>query len=467
MSAWHPPQPLRPPQDRPSPAVLQPDVRPRELWAWAMYDFANSGYTTVVITALFNAYFVAVVAANAAWATLAWTAALSVSYGLIVLSAPLIGAYADLRAAKKSLLAVSTAGCVVFTALLYFAQPDTLGLAIVCVILSNFFFGSGENLIAAFLPELSTSRAMGRVSGWGWSLGYLGGLITLGVCLIYVSWASARGDTARQFVPVTMLITAGIFALASLPTFLLLRDRTAPQMAATAPVEEAVVRMAWSRVWQTLGHLRQFQDLHRFLLCSLFYQAGIQAVITLTAIYAHQAMGFSMQQTLLLVLVVNLTAAVGAFLFGHVQDRIGHVPAIAWTLLGWIATILLAWVARGPALFWVAANVAGLCLGASQSAGRALVGVLAPPSRAAEFFGLWGLAVKLASIAGPLTYGMVSWMTKGDHRQSLLVTGSYFLVGLLLLGGVNPVRGRRAALRAERLARRGNSHDATASRTAG
>lgn len=450
------PKPLRQAQDRRLPTALRADVRPREVWAWAMYDFANSGYTTVVITALFSAYFVAVVAGNAPWATFAWTATLSVSYGLIVLSAPLIGAYADLRAAKKKLLAFSTAGCVVFTALLYFAQPDTLWFAIVCVILSNFFFGSGENLIAAFLPELSTSRAMGRVSGWGWSLGYIGGLLTLGVCLLYVTWAGAQGQTARQFVPVTLLITAGIFALASLPTFLLLRERATPRTGGAVMMEGAMIGMAWSRVWQTVHRLRQFQDLHRFLLCSLFYQAGIQAVITLTAIYAHQAMGFTLQQTLLLVLVVNLTAAVGAFLFGHVQDRIGHVRAIALTLLGWIATILLAWGASEPALFWVAANGAGLCLGASQSAGRALVGVLAPPSRAAEFFGLWGLAVKLASVAGPLTYGVASWLTGGDHRQSLLVTGSYFLVGLVLLRGVNVVRGRRAALRADRLSRTGN-----------
>ena len=440
---------------KPFQTALRPDVRPRELWAWAMYDFANSGYTTVVITALFNAYFVAVVAGNAPWATFAWTAALSASYLLIVLSAPLIGAYADLRAAKKKLLALTTAGCVLFTALLYFAQPDTLWLAVVCVILSNFFFGSGENLIAAFLPELSKARAMGRVSGWGWSLGYIGGLVSLGLCQMYVTWAQAQGQTAEQFMPVTMLITAGIFALASIPTFLVLRERTTPRMIESGitkvgTIEAATIRMAWLRVWQTLRHLRQFADLRRFLLCSLFYQAGIQAVITLTAVYAHQAMGFTIQQTLLLVLVVNITAALGAFLFGHFQDRIGHVRSIALTLAGWIATILLAWAAHEPTLFWVAANVAGLCLGASQSAGRALVGVLAPPSRAAEFFGLWGLAVKLASIAGPLTYGAATWLTGGDHRQALLVTGSYFIVGLILLFGVNAARGRRAALRAER-----------------
>ncbi len=434
-------------------AMLRSDVRPRELWAWAMYDFANSGYTTVVITALFNAYFVAVVAGNASWATFAWTAALSVSYMLIVLSAPLIGAYADLHAVKKKLLAITTVGCVLFTALLSFAQPDTLWLTIVCVIVSNFFFGSGENLIAAFLPEISKTRAMGRISGWGWSLGYIGGLATLGLCLMYVTWAEAQGQTANQFVPMTMLITAGIFALASIPTFLLLRERATPKMIEDRGNEGVAVGMAWLRVRQTMHNLRKFADLRRFLLCSLFYQAGIQAVITLTAVYANQAMNFSIQQTLLLVLVVNVTAAVGAFLFGHVQDRIGHIKTIALTLAGWIVTILLAWAAREPALFWVAANVAGLCLGASQSASRALVGVLAPPSRAAEFFGLWGLAVKLASVAGPLTYGAATWLTGGNHRQSLLITGSYFVIGLILLSGVNAARGRRAALRADRVQR--------------
>ena len=430
--------------------MLHSDVRPRELWGWAMYDFANSGYTTVVTTAVFNAYFVAVVADNTPWATFAWTAVLSFSYLLVVLSAPVVGAYADLHGAKKNLLAVCTAGCVLFTALLYFAQPETLWFAIVCLIVSNFFFGSGENLVAAFLPEISRVRAMGRVSGWGWSLGYLGGLVTLGLCLMYIVWAEGQGQKATQFVPVTMLITAGVFALASLPMFLLLQERAVPFAARDARLWEV-----WREVWRTLRHLRQFLDLRRFLLCSLFYQAGIMAVITLTAIYAEQALQFTTQQILLLVLVVNITAAGGAVLCGHLQDRLGHVCAIALTLAGWLVSLVLAWAAHRPGLFWLAANIAGLCLGASQSAGRALVGVLAPPSRLAEFFGFWGLAVKLASIAGPLTYGATTWLTSGDHRLALLLTGSYFVIGLILLSGVRVARGRRAALRSERRPREG------------
>lgn len=161
----------------------------REVWAWAMYDFANSGYTTVVITAIFNAYFVAVVAGNQPWATFVWTAALALSYAVIMFSAPLIGAYADAYAAKKRLLALSTVGCVVFTALLVFSGPDSLWLTIALIVLSNFFYGSGENLAAAFLPELAQSKALGKVSGWGWSFGYVGGLVSLGACLAYVTWA--------------------------------------------------------------------------------------------------------------------------------------------------------------------------------------------------------------------------------------------------------------------------------------
>ena len=422
---------------------LAKTVSYREAWAWAMYDFGNSGYTTVVITAIFNAYFVAVVAGNAPWATFAWTAALAVSYAAIMFSAPLIGAYADAYAAKKKLLALSTIGCVTFTALLFFSGPHTLWLTIVFIILSNFFYGSGENLAAAFLPELAQSKSLGKVSGWGWSLGYVGGLVSLGASLAYVTWAQQQGQHSEQFVPIVMLITAALFALSSLPTFIFLKERALPQAHLQG---RNLLQESFARLAQTLRHAQDFRDLRRFLICTVFYQAGIQTVITLAAIYAQQAMHFTTQQTIMLIFVVNITAAIGAFLFGHLQDRIGHIPAIALTLVGWIIMVGLAWGAQGPDMFWVAANLAGICMGASQSAGRALVGLLSPATRRAEFFGLWGMSVKLASILGPLTYGLVSWLSQGDHRLSILITGSYFIVGLAILAGVNVRRGRRAAL---------------------
>ena len=426
----------------PPPASLAQGVRPREVWGWMMFDFANSGYTTVVITAVFNAYFVAVVADRQVWATFAWTLALSVSYALIVLSAPLVGAYADAHAAKKRLLALTTIGCIAGTAALGFVGPGDLALGITLLIVSNFFYGSGENLIAAFLPELATGGALGRVSGWGWALGYIGGLVSLGASLAYVTWAQAQGQSSAQFVPVTMVITAALFALSALPTFVYLRERARPLGRI-----DGVYVSAFARTWETLRDAGRYRDLMRFLACIVFYQGGVQAVITLAAIYAEQAMQFSTQQTILLILVVNITASLGAALFGQVQDRLGHVRTLAITLVGWCVMVLLAWLARGPAMFWVAANLAGICLGASQSAGRALVGYMSPPDRLAEFFGLWGLAVKLSSILGPVTYGVVSWVSGGDHRLAILITGSYFLIGLALLAGIDAGRGHRAAHR--------------------
>ena len=410
-----------------------------------MYDFANSGYSTVVITAVFNAYFVAEVAGRAPWATFAWTCALAVSYALIMLTAPLIGAYADAHAAKKRLLLLTTIGCVVFTAGLALVGRGDLALGITLVILSNFFFGTGENLVAAFLPEIARGEALGKVSGWGWSLGYFGGIVALGACLAYVTHAQAQGAPASAFVPVTMLITAGIFALASLPTFLYLRERAVPVAGAAD-----ILRSAFARVGQTIGHARRYADLWRFLVALVFYQAGIQTVIALAAIYAQEAMGFTTRDTIVLILVVNLTAAAGAFIFGQVQDRFGHVRTLALTLCGWLLAVVLAWMAEGAALFWVVANLVGLCLGSTQSAGRALVGYLSPPARTAEFFGLWGLAVKFSSILGPLTYGVVTWVTHGDHRSAMLATGVFFAIGLAILAGLDAARGRRAALESDR-----------------
>jgi UMF1 family MFS transporter len=406
-----------------------------------MYDFANSGYSTVVITAVFNAYFVAEVAGRAPWATFAWTSALAASYALIVLTAPVIGAYADAHAAKKRLLFFTTLGCVVFTAGLALVGSGDLALGIALVILSNFFFGTGENLVASFLPEIAQGEALGKVSGWGWSLGYLGGLVSLGACLAYVSHAQAQGAPASEFVPVAMLITAAIFAVASLPTFMFLRERAQPLASAVD-----VVKGAFARVAETLGHARRHADLWRFLVCVVFYQAGIQTVIALAAVYAQEAMGFTMSDTLVLILVVNVTAAIGAFAFGQVQDRIGHVRTLVLTLFGWLIAVVLAWMAEGPALFWVVANLVGVCLGSSQSAGRALVGYLSPPARTAEFFGLWGLAVKLSSILGPLTYGLVTWITQGNHRFAMLATGVFFVAGIAILARVDVTRGRAAAL---------------------
>ncbi|HWS73921.1 MAG TPA: MFS transporter [Quisquiliibacterium sp.] len=421
-------------------SALNPGVAPREVFAWAMYDFANSGYTTVVLTAVFNAYFVGAVAGNASWATLAWTLALAASSLLVMLSAPAIGAWADAHGAKKRLLLVSTVGCVAGTVALSFAQPGTIALAVIAVIVSNYFFSLGEGLAAAFLPELSRQEALGKVSGWGWSFGYFGGMLTLGLCLAIVLSAKAAGEPATAFVPSTMLVTAAVFALAAAPTFLLLKERARGGEAARAHGSTALQRLA-----HTWGESARFRDFRRLLVCGCSYQAGIAVVIALAAVYAEQAMGFTQTQTMMLVFLVNIASAAGAFLFGYAQDRVGHKRALAWTLWGWVAMVAVASLGRSVDLFWLAATLAGLCMGSSQSCGRAMVGAMSPPERLAEFYGLWTFAVRLAAIVGPVTYGLVTWVTDGNHRLAIGITGLFFLAALAVLRGIDVERGIAAA----------------------
>jgi UMF1 family MFS transporter len=420
--------------------ALNPGVARREVFAWAMYDFANSGYTTVVLTAVFNAYFVATVAGNAPWATFAWTLALGVSYAIVMVAGPLVGAWADAHAAKKRALAASTIVCVAGTALLAGAGPGDVAWAVGFIVVSNVAYALGENLTAAFLPELARPAALGKVSGWGWSLGYFGGILALGLSLAWVMSAPARGSTTAQSVAGTMLITAAVFAFASLPTFLLLRERAIPVPAAERQ-SHALVRLA-----RTAREAAAYRDLAAVFVCGTFYQAGVATVIALAAIYAEQVMGFRTTDTILLILAVNVTAAIGAFGFGYAQDRIGKVRALRLTLYAWLVMVVVAYFATSAAIFWVAANLAGLAMGSSQSAGRALVAYFSPAERSGEFFGLWGVATRLASILGPVTYGAVTWATGGNHRLAILATGVFFGVAIACLTAVNESRGRAAAI---------------------
>ncbi len=422
--------------------ALNDGVRKREVFGWAMYDFANSGYTTVVLTAVFNSYFVGVVAGGAQWATFAWTLVIAASSLIVMLTMPALGAYADLHARKKALLAMSTAACVAGTAALALAGGGDLWIAVAAMLVSNVCYSYGESLTAAFLPELAKPDSMGRVSGWGWSFGYCGGMLSLGLCLAYVLWAQGQGMPATRFVPVTMGITAVVYGVASLATFVLLRERAVPRAGAA---HEPGLAGALRQLARTARSARSFLDFSWLLACGVFYQAGIAVVVALAAVYAEQALGFKQAQTMMLVFLVNIAAALGAFAFGYWQDRIGHKRALGVTLAGWVLMTLLAYLAAGAALFWVAAVIAGLCMGSSQSAGRAMAGVFAPAAQRAEFYGLWTFATRLAAIVGPLTYGVVTWWSGGNHRLAILSTALYFVVGLLLLAPVDVRRGQAAA----------------------
>ncbi len=422
--------------------ALNPGVKKREVFGWAMYDFANSGYTTVVITAVYAAYFVGGIAQKAEWATFAWTLALSISYFIVMVTMPSLGAYADMCAAKKRLLMIATAGCVLGTLALAFTGPGTVALAFCLIIISNMFYSYGESLTAAFLPELAKQEALGKVSGWGWSFGYFGGMLALGISLGYMLWAQGQGISADKFVPVTMVITAFIYGASALVTFKLLKERAQPKPTA---MQESGLKASWNQLKSTFAKAQHYQDFKTLLLCAVFYQGGVMVAISIAAIYAEQVIGFKPQETMVLIFVLNVAAAVGAFGFGYLQDRIGHKLGLGITLVGWMATCIIAALTTTKGGFWYAAALAGFCMGSSQSAGRAMAGMFAPKAQLAEFYGLWGFATRLASIIGPLAYGSITWATGGNQRIAIASTTVLFAIGLVVLSRIDMERGRAAA----------------------
>ncbi len=408
--------------------VLQPEVKPKELYAWAMYDFANSGYTTVVLTTVFSAYFVGVVAQEYAWSTLLLTATLSFSYLLLMLTLPAIGARADRYRRKKSVLFFSSLGCVLATAALAFSGPGYVVWAVIFLLASNYAYGVGEAVIASFLPEIARREALGRVSGWGWGFGYLGGMLTLSLAILIVAGFESRGLGAEFSVPWVMILTASVFLVMSIPALVILRQRHQNQS------KTVLSTFMLAQVWQSLKNCAQtHNNLFRLLICGACYHAGIAVVITLSSVYATQVMGFSMSKVMILIFTVNVAAAISAVAFGYIQDRIGHKKALALTLLGWLVMVAIASTTQSVVGFWIAATFAGLCMGSSQSAGRAMVGLLAPEDRLAEMYGLWAFAVQLAAVVGPLAYGAITWFSGGNHRLALGSTAIFFLMGLFSL----------------------------------
>ena len=355
-----------------------PGVSKREVLAWASYDFANSGYTTVILTAVYNAFFVSVVAENAVWATFAWTLTITLSNLLSIAVIPVISALADAKANKRFWLAVMTGICCMSTATLAYTGPGTLASAVILIIISNTAFNAGVSLNSAFLSELAKPEAFGKVSGWGWS---------------YVKERSKPKNISFE------------------KTFKRIRKESA----------------------DSFRLLKRYPEFLKFCACGLFYQAGIAVVITLSAVYAQLVMKFTTAQTISLILVVNITAAIGAFVFGYVQDRLGHKKTLALTILLWIVMGVMAAFSQGPVTFWIAANIAGVAMGSSQSAGRAVVAVFAPAGELAQFYSAWNVAVWGANVLGPITYGTVTWLTSGDQRTAILVTTLFFVIGLLIL----------------------------------
>ena len=417
-----------------------PPVERREIVAWAMYDFAHSAFGTLVLTFIFSAYYARVIAPDPIEGAIWWTRAVNASAITTALIMPVVGAIGDFGGLKKRFLLIATAICVVLTASLFRMGPGDAWIAALTFIGASVAYESLQSLANAFLPEISTRENMGRISGLGWGLGYIGGVLCLVPALGMVSgWLPEEGGLN---VRATNLLAAGWLLVFSIPTFLFLRERQSRRRASFA----TYVRMGFGRIADTARDLARYRQAVRLLIARLVYNDGLATAFAMAAIFAGAEFGMQTADLLVLGIVVNATAGASAIGFGFVQDRIGGKRTIAITLVLLMVATALAFFAQTIGVFWAAAVLLGLMVGPNQAASRALLGSFVPASKQGELFGFYAFSGRLSSVLGPLSYGLILGAT-GSHRWAIASIVVFLAAGLILLTRVDEQEG--AALAAE------------------
>lgn len=415
--------------------------------AWCLFDFANSSYTTLILTVAFAVYFrTAVVNASDNRGDQLWGVANFIAMLMVAVISPVFGAVADYSGRRKRFLIATTLVTIAASAAMFFAGPGDILLAMGLYIAGTIAFELGYAFYNAFLPDVSTPATVGRISGWGWAVGYIGGLACMLACQPLISkplkTASGALDAAGvRGYQISFVVVAIFYLVFAIPTFLWLREG--------APLGRlngagAYVRMGFGRVRQTLVHLRDYRDTARFIAASLFFNDGITTVVSFAGIYATATMGFSNAEVVTLFLVLNLVAFPGSLVAGYLGDWIGARRTLIGTLVLWMGVVILGCLATTKALFWAMAVGAALGMGSTQAVGRSFMAQITPPSRESEFFGFYVLSGKFGSMFGPLLFGMISHIS-GSQRLAIISLLPFFIIGLGLMFSIDEQRARRAA----------------------
>jgi UMF1 family MFS transporter len=406
----------------------------KEIVAWSLYDFANSAFTTLVVTFIFSNYFTNVVASDPTRGTILWSRAVNVSAIVVALAMPLLGAIADYSGRKKLFLAACTVTCCSATVFLFWAKPGNELSALVFFVIANIGYEASYVFYNAFLPEISTNDTIGRVSGFGQGLGYVGGLLCLLVALGMVNgWIPSADHLA---VRATNILVAAWFALFSLPTFLFMEERR-PEGQHTIL---SATKAAFGRLADTAHQFRRYREAAKLLIARMIYNDGLVTVFSFASIFAAAVFGMGTGDLIRMGLVLNVVSGIGSWALGPINDRIGGKKTIVITLVALIVATVLGAAAKTVAVFWVAAIILGLMIGPNQAASRGLLGVFVPAQKHAEFFGFFAFSGRLASVLGPFAYGTVLQITH-SQRWAMASIGVFFVAGLALLALVDEKKG--------------------------
>ncbi len=384
----------------------------------------------MIVAVGYSLYFKEIVAGGSGRGDFLWGIAVSTSMLLTAIIAPVLGAAADFSSRRKRFLFGFTLVSIISTALLYFVDAGMIAIGMIIFILANIGFEGGLVFYDSFLPGLTTKKSYGRVSGYGFAMGYVGSLVTLFIAMPLYAGGFAVENLSN--VKLSFVVAAGIFLLFSAPLFFFLRDHKTK-----FEYKVSYVKAGIQRVQDTIHHLKNYKNVSRFLLAYFIYNDGILTIISFASIFATQTLHFSLQEVIVLFAVVQASGIVGSLFFGIITDKIGAKRTIAINLILWIAIVAGAYFVVTKEMFYVIGAIAGSSMGASQAASRSLMAQLTPKEREAEFFGFYdGLCGKASAVVGTFLFGLISYIT-GDQRISVLTIGIFFIAGLILLERVN------------------------------
>ncbi len=412
------------------------------IFIWSLFDFANTSYSIVVVTFLYAVYFKQVVASDKPIGDFYWSIGTSVSMIITAVISPILGAIADYSTGKKRFLLFFTLLCITATSLLYFIGQGDIFFGLLLFIFANVGFEAGLVFYDAFLPEITQPKNYGRVSGYGFAMGYLGSLVTLAVLYPFIQ---------NKLIKETFPVSALFFLIFAVPIFVFLHDKRKKK-------EENIsyFKIGFTRVSSTIRNLKYYKNLGIFLLSFFFYIEGVNTVIFFSGNYASTTLKFSVEELIFFFLIVQSTAILGSTVFGILSDSIGQKKSLVISILIWIFTILLAFLGSdynlplmkyiagitntdgetlGKFVFYIIGLLAGSVMGATQATSRSLMSKLTPEEKKTEFFGFYSFFGKSSAVLGPLIFGYASYVS-GSQRIAILTICLFFVAGLGVLSFV-------------------------------
>ena len=409
-----------------------------------MYDFANQPFTTIILTFVYSTFFTDFIASNPEKGAVLWGRAVTICSIIIAVLSPIMGAIADNGGYRKVFLIFWTWVCVFFSFLLYFPLQGQVFEALLFFCIANIGFEMGGIYLNAYLPEIAPKEKIGRISGYGWSLGYIGGLLALGISFIifiqpenaYIPFSNylLNKDTG-QHIRIINIFIALWFLIFSIPTFLFVKDTNQYKK-----INFSLIGNSFKKLISTFNDIKKYKNIVKFLGARLIYNDALITIFAFGGIYAKRVFDFTFNDIFLFGIVLNITAGIGAFLLGFLDDILGGKKTIQISNLGFVLACLIAAIApsidnfiiSSESLFWIAGILIGICSGPNQAASRSLMGRMIPENKENEFYGFYAFSGKATSFLGPFLFTLIVSITN-DLRYGIAMIAILFVIGFFLM----------------------------------